>query len=185
MQQDRDISKRLNLRVFIRLTKLCKPYKRVGIYAANDVEIDVSKLLSWGRITGKNLYYPVVTNAKGGKMDFFLVDTRLQLSSGYKSIIEPKLSVFKQLAGRSHSMYERARTTKDSWRFSAPELLIVPGLAFDKQGYRLGYGGGFYDRYLARYPQVKTIGVCRRSQIVSGRLPIETFDRPMDKVICV
>jgi 5-formyltetrahydrofolate cyclo-ligase len=62
---------------------------------------------------------------------------------------------------------------------AAADLILVPGLAFDKQGYRLGYGGGFYDRLLAN-PEVRaaTVGIAFEGQIVE-RMPHEESDRPV------
>ncbi len=63
------------------------------------------------------------------------------------------------------------------------DLLIVPALAFDRQCNRLGRGGGFYDRFLAR-PELKaiTVGVAFAEQIVET-LPIHPNDRPVDLVV--
>jgi 5-formyltetrahydrofolate cyclo-ligase len=66
-----------------------------------------------------------------------------------------------------------------------PEVLIVPLLAFDRQGGRLGYGGGFYDRTLeslrARRP-VLAIGLAYAAQ-EAGALPIEDTDQPLDMIV--
>ena len=56
-------------------------------------------------------------------------------------------------------------------------LIVVPGLAFDSRGYRIGYGGGFYDRLLSALPDsVDTVSCLFREQLLSG-LPVETHDR--------
>lgn len=63
------------------------------------------------------------------------------------------------------------------------DAVIVPGLAFDHAGRRLGRGGGFYDRFLPRlHPRVLTIGVCLREQIVP-HVPIDPIDIPVRVVI--
>lgn len=62
-----------------------------------------------------------------------------------------------------------------------PDLVIVPALAVDKNNYRLGYGGGFYDRFLAQQ-KCKTI-VCIPHQLVVETVYPEEFDVPVDKVI--
>ncbi len=66
---------------------------------------------------------------------------------------------------------------------NAPDLVIVPGLAFDAGGYRLGYGGGFYDRYFSSLTSdpVK-LGYCYSFQLVE-QLPHESHDIPVDRVI--
>lgn len=63
------------------------------------------------------------------------------------------------------------------------DLVLVPGLAFDTSGYRIGYGGGYYDRLLQRLPQKTiTIGLAFEFQIV-GNIPVESFDRKVDFII--
>lgn len=62
------------------------------------------------------------------------------------------------------------------------ELTIVPGLAFDRNGYRIGYGGGYYDRFLSLYPDIIKIGIAFDLQIVDS-LPREEFDIPVDFIV--
>ena len=60
-------------------------------------------------------------------------------------------------------------------------LVLMPGLAFDPQGHRMGYGGGFYDRFLAREPH-PTIALCYDFQLLSD-LPVQAHDIPVDAVL--
>ncbi|GAA0331134.1 5-formyltetrahydrofolate cyclo-ligase [Oceanobacillus sp. FSL W7-1293] len=61
------------------------------------------------------------------------------------------------------------------------DLLLVPGVIFDKDGYRIGYGGGYYDRMLADYKGV-TISLCTEKQLVE-RIPRESHDLPVELII--
>lgn len=61
-------------------------------------------------------------------------------------------------------------------------LVLIPGLAFDASGNRMGYGKGYYDRYFARYPGCQKIGVCYEMQIVA-EVPCGLYDIPMDAVV--
>lgn len=63
-----------------------------------------------------------------------------------------------------------------------PDLVLVPGLAFSSGGARLGRGGGFYDRWLARHPGVITLGLCFACQLVEN-LPGEAHDLHVDAVL--
>ena len=66
-----------------------------------------------------------------------------------------------------------------------PDLIIAPMLAFDRRGYRLGYGGGFYDRSLEKIRKIKpvrVIGVAYAAQEVEA-VPIDEFDQPLDMVV--
>ena len=62
------------------------------------------------------------------------------------------------------------------------DLAIVPGLAFDEENYRLGYGGGYYDNFLVRHPATFKVGIFYPFQKVE-RVPLEEHDLKLDKVI--
>ena len=66
--------------------------------------------------------------------------------------------------------------------FDQIELVVVPGMAFDKEGHRLGRGKGFYDRLLPKLTHAKKIGLCFPYQLVDD-VPTDSFDIPMDKII--
>lgn len=61
-------------------------------------------------------------------------------------------------------------------------LVLMPGLAFDKEGHRMGYGGGFYDKFLAAEPGHPTVALCYDFQVLPS-LPTEEYDIPVDSVI--
>ena len=63
-------------------------------------------------------------------------------------------------------------------------LVLMPGLAFDAQGNRIGYGGGFYDRFLAKEPEHPTVALCYDFQMLP-KLEPEEFDVPVDRVLWV
>ena len=100
-------------------------------------------------------YYKV----KGQNMDFFEVKSLEELEPGYFNIPEPP---------------ETTPAPKG-------DLIIVPGVAFSKKGERLGYGGGFYDRFLEHH-KVYTIGVAYDFQIMNS-LPTEEHDRKLNEII--
>lgn len=62
------------------------------------------------------------------------------------------------------------------------DLIIVAGLAFDKQGFRIGYGGGYYDTFLADQDAAMKVGICYPFQIVES-VPVESHDIQLDKVV--
>ena len=61
-------------------------------------------------------------------------------------------------------------------------LVLMPGLAFDREGHRIGYGGGFYDKFLNAEPGHPTVALCYAFQMVE-ELPTEEFDVPVDWVL--
>lgn len=68
---------------------------------------------------------------------------------------------------------------------STSSIALVPGLAFDTQGFRIGYGGGFYDAFIAHFPGT-TIGLCRKAQLIPGLREagvLEEHDAPVRLVV--
>lgn len=61
-------------------------------------------------------------------------------------------------------------------------LVLMPGLAFDPAGHRIGYGGGFYDKFLSAEPEHPTVALCYSFQVLA-QLETEAFDIPVQKVI--
>ena len=61
------------------------------------------------------------------------------------------------------------------------QLIVVPGIAFDRNGYRLGYGKGFYDRFLAKCPHAVAIGLAYQMQLVRNTFP-QTWDVPVQHI---
>jgi 5-formyltetrahydrofolate cyclo-ligase len=61
-------------------------------------------------------------------------------------------------------------------------LVLMPGLAFDREGHRIGYGGGFYDKFLAEEPNHPTVALCYEFQMLE-KLETEEFDVPVDRVL--
>lgn len=62
------------------------------------------------------------------------------------------------------------------------DLVLVPGIAFDREGHRIGYGFGFYDKFLAKVPKAVKIGLAFDFQVVD-KIPKETHDVPVDFVV--
>ncbi len=88
---------------------------------------------------------------------------------------------------------DRAHLAAADWKLAAfsdativaPEsvdLILVPGLAFTRDGHRLGRGRGYYDRLLARLPRTKRIGVCFECQLVDD-IPTEPHDMRVDEIV--
>ncbi len=113
----------------------------------------------------KMVYLPKVDTLTN-TMEFYRVTSTSQLARGYKGIPEPEENL------------------KNIYRLDKNEdtLAVIPGVAFDTQGYRLGYGKGFYDKYLSNKRQISTIALAFSCQILD-ELPHEAHDIKMDKVV--
>ncbi|MCR4920120.1 MAG: 5-formyltetrahydrofolate cyclo-ligase [Bacteroidaceae bacterium] len=119
------------------------------------------------------------------------VDTRLLLDEGLrqgKTLLLPSVQADGSLllrrfdgstCGGAFGIQEAQGSLFDN--LEAIDLVIVPGMAFDPQGHRLGRGGGYYDRLLCHMPAYR-IGVCFPWQLVS-EVPCEPHDMVMDEVV--
>jgi 5-formyltetrahydrofolate cyclo-ligase len=137
----------------------------VACFASNLEEIDTDPLLRRILAEGKTLLLPYIRGEGAeASMAFAPVkDLDAELAEGAIGIREP---VPEARGGEAPE----------------PDLILVPGLAFDLRGGRLGKGKGFYDRYLAGARGLKA-GVAYDVQIAEKNLPLDAHDQPMDAVI--
>lgn len=108
---------------------------------------------------GKRVAVPKVY---GDEMKFIYLDDLSQVEKGYAGIPEPIAD---------------APIADDP-----TALVLMPGLAFDREGHRIGYGGGFYDKFLAKEPNHPTLALCYAFQM-QEHLETEEFDIPVDCVL--
>jgi 5-formyltetrahydrofolate cyclo-ligase len=90
--------------------------------------------------------------------------------------------VFRHWQPDSVMLAEKFGTFKPDGPIIAPDLFLVPLLAFDRNGRRLGYGGGYYDRTLPLYPGRPALGFAYAAQEVAN-LPSEPHDHPLDAIV--
>ncbi len=133
----------------------------VLLYAAKGDEIDLSAVARDAWELGKTVAYPRCLD-KTGSMAFYVVDTPARLVEGSFGILEPSEDCL-------------------PWQPTSDALCILPALAVDVFGNRLGYGKGYYDRFLADFEGVSACAVyaCGAAQ----RLPAEEHDLPVAYVI--
>jgi 5-formyltetrahydrofolate cyclo-ligase len=98
-----------------------------------------------------------------------------------KKLVFRKFRAFSDLRKNAYAIMEPKRSCPRR-STARMDLIVVPGVGFDRQGGRLGRGDGYYDRALRRLRRVPTIGVCFREQIVK-KIPMEARDVRVDKVI--
>lgn len=133
----------------------------IGITMSHFPEVDTWQLMRAGWSQGKRMVVPKCLPSTK-EMIFKEITSFDQLEMVYMNLCEPKR--------------ERKITLSNEI-----DLLIVPGLAFNYQGLRVGFGGGYYDRYLENF-RGKTISLAFTEQIVES-LPHENHDIPVKKVI--
>ncbi len=135
-------------------------------------EIGTREILVEALTAGKKVYVPKVLSGRENlEMRFYRMTALTELETGYRGIPEP--------AGDSEA-YVYSRETAER------TLMLMPGVAFDRYRNRIGYGKGFYDRFLMDKPllQQRTIAVGYCCQIVDA-LPAEDTDMKPYQVICV
>ena len=88
-----------------------------------------------------------------------------------------------ELAPGAFGVWEPAPSARRPVRLHDLDLVLVPGLGFDRRGHRLGHGHGFFDRFLARLPKtIPTVGLAFRFQLLD-RLPVVLHDRAVRTVL--
>lgn len=129
-------------------------------------EVDTHKLIRRAIADGKIVAVPYCIDGTR-KMNFYRIRSLEELTPRTFGVLEPDPEIAERVTDFSHS------------------LCILPGLAFDNTGYRLGYGGGYYDRFLSKIYRGSggvTAGICYGS-CIAKRLPRGRFDMPCDILV--
>lgn len=133
--------------------------KTVYGYLPYNQEVRTTPILEQALLDGKRVAVPKVY---GDEMRFIYLTDLSNVDLGYKGIPEP---------------------VADGPVADDPTaLVLMPGLVFDKEGHRIGYGGGFYDKFLASEPGHPTVALCYAFQMVDA-LETEEYDIPVDCVL--
>lgn len=156
-------------KIYKRLTSL-ESYQQAKLlfsYVSYKSEADTKKILQKALNEGKTVAVPKVMDGNG-IMEFYEIQSLQELKKGYQGIEEPDIENKKPVI--PEKMQEAA-------------LMIMPGAAFDGKCNRIGYGGGFYDRYLNKHSKIiKTIAICYEKQLVNN-IPAEELDVKPDMII--
>ena len=136
-----------------------KNAKTIYGYLPYNQEVRTVPMLEQALRDGKRVAVP---KCYGDEMKFIFMEDLSKVEKGYANIPEP-------IADGPVADDETA-------------LVLMPGLAFDPQGHRIGYGGGFYDKFLASEPNHPTLALCYDFQMLD-HLETEEFDIPVDHVI--
>jgi 5-formyltetrahydrofolate cyclo-ligase len=139
-----------------------KQAKVIGITISKKPEVDTYQIIKRAWEIGKQVVVPKC-NPKEKKMAFRTITDFSQLETVYYGLFEPIEAVTKEVSS------------------DGIDLIIVPGLAYTREGYRLGFGGGYYDRYLLNYSG-KTLSLAFADQLVP-KFPVENHDIPVSKII--
>ncbi len=126
-------------------------------------EADTVRIIRYALSEGKKVALPKCTD-RNGSMDFYYIsDSDASLTDGMFSLKEPDTDFCIKAQGTESS------------------LCIVPALAIDKHGYRLGYGRGYYDRFLSNFKGI-TVGLCYE-ECLCDSLPFDKYDIRLNMII--
>lgn len=159
MTEEEIISRSARLGELFRASEAYQKAKTIYGYLPYNQEVRTVPMLEQAIRDGKRVAVPKVY---GEEMKFLYLDDLSQVAKGYAGIPEP-------IADEPVAEDETA-------------LVLMPGLAFDPQGHRIGYGGGFYDKFLSREPNHPTVALCYEFQMLP-QLETEEFDIPVDLVL--
>lgn len=140
-------------------------YKKADLilfYAALDDEINIDACIENALSLDKKVGLPVCLD-NNGNMNFYYISSLSDIKSGFFGVREPDTKKCTQITDFSKA------------------LCVVPAIAYDKLGYRLGYGKGYYDRFLQNFSSI-SVGLCY-NELVNEKLPIGEYDIPVDYII--
>ena len=143
----------------VRAHPLYKAAKSIYGYMPYNQEVRTIPIMRQAQADGKRVAVPKVY---GDTMKFLWLDDLNAVAPGAYNIPEP-------IADEPEADDETA-------------LVLMPGLAFDPEGHRCGYGGGFYDKFLAAHPSHPTIALCYGFQMLD-HLDVDAHDIPVDAVL--
>ena len=138
--------------------------KNILIYYPFRSEIDTTIIIKDALSKNKKVILPKVDN---DKLSFYFInDISVQLEKGAYGIMEPIPSLCKHA------------------KITDIDLVVIPGVGCDKNLNRLGYGGGFYDKFLPHLPdKIKKIALCFDIQILPKDIPTHKNDKKIDMLI--
>ena len=159
MTEEEIVSRSEKLGQLFAQSEAYKAAKTIYGYLPYNQEVRTVPMLEQALKDGKRVAVPKVY---GDEMKFLYLDDLSQVEKGYAGIPEP-------IADEPVADDDTA-------------LVLMPGLAFDPQGHRIGYGGGFYDKFLAAEPNHPTLALCYEFQMLP-ELHTEEHDIPVDTVL--
>ncbi|QOY36135.1 5-formyltetrahydrofolate cyclo-ligase [Anaerobacillus isosaccharinicus] len=136
----------------------------IGLTISTGREVDTKEIIEEGWRQNKRIVVPKCF-PKNRELRFYQFNSFQEVEDSFYSLKEPIISVTPYVPKNEI------------------DLMVVPGIVYDKRGFRIGYGGGYYDRYLSNYTN-KTISLAFGLQIVD-EVPVEEHDVAVEKLISI
>ena len=150
-------------------TDLYKGAASILTYVSFGSEVGTDSFIRKALADQKKVYVPKVID---DHMEFFRIEDLKDLKKGYRGIREPEADPVRVFPYDLHYSLESAQKC----------LFVMPGLAFDKSCARLGFGGGYYDRFMSHFHKKMSVALAFREQIVD-KVPTESTDFCPDVVL--
>jgi 5-formyltetrahydrofolate cyclo-ligase len=162
--KDKEVKSDIIKQKVINLPKYIKANK-IALYYSMDFEVDTINLIQYSINNGKKVYLPRVSENKN--LEFYEI----------KNIEDANIkSIF--------GIYEPKINLKNKLNKKELELIIVPGICFDKEKNRIGFGKGYYDKFLAGLNDVYKIGICFEDQILQKDIILtDKYDIKVNSII--
>lgn len=148
-----------------RLTELreLREASTLMVFLSFGSEVLTDDLLRWGWYAGKRIVVPLCRPECWG-LTPCLLGSFAELETGHYGIREQNAEIIRTVPREEI------------------DAVLVPAVAFDRRGYRVGYGGGYYDRFLPEVPRAARIGAAFSCQIVA-EIPADSHDVPADLIV--
>lgn len=154
-------------------TEMYQNARFVLTYVSFGSEVDTKELIGQAIKDQKNVYVPrIMESLSGRRMEFFKCEDLSNLKRNYMGILEPEADYAHVFPYDLHMSLDRAEEC----------LVIVPGLGFDQHLGRIGYGGGYYDRFLTKCRKKFSIGIAYKEQMID-EVPMSDNDEQVDLVL--
>lgn len=144
--------------------------KRVAFYMTKGSEVDTSVMIQKAMAMKKEVFVPVTDH----KITFYRFTSFADMKPGKYGILEP------MTRDTGHGTLGTGHGTPDT-KPTEPDVVVVPGVVFGLCMHRIGYGKGYYDKYLAASAAYR-VGICYDFQVVE-RLPTHENDERMDEIV--
>ena len=148
----------------IKSLKQYEKYNIIGIYYSINTEVSTQDLIRDALENNKIIGIPKIINEKF--IEFY-------------KILEGEYDDISWVQGKYNIMENKSSEIISN----DLQLVIVPGIVFDKHGNRIGYGKGYFDRFLSMKKPICTVGLAFDDQVINQDMPKEKFDRPVDIIV--
>jgi len=139
--------------------------EKIMLYIATKSEVQTQRIIESAQKDNKKIYIPLIIQEQHDLTPSLVIDYEKEIALGNLGIYQPKEEF--------HRLFPP----------SIIDLVIVPGVAFTQQGYRLGRGGGYYDRFLKKLSgQAYSVALAFEMQIIK-EIPLEESDMPVNCII--